>query len=160
MQVFYAPEPTPIAPDHELGLSIFLAGSIEMGVAEHWQDRMVERLAPYYAHCYNPRRPDFNPAWAQQKGDPEFTEQVVWELDHIEKADVIVFYFDPNTKSPVTMLELGLACLLNPTDTYVCCPPGFYRKGNVDITCERFGVPVYDSFDDVVGALIRRGRNV
>jgi hypothetical protein len=32
----------------------------------------------------------------------------------------------------------------------VCCPNGFWRKGNVEIVCERFSIPFYESLDDLV----------
>ena len=31
------------------------------------------------------------------------------ELDHIDKADIVVLYFDPKTTSPISLLEMGLA---------------------------------------------------
>ena len=32
----------------------------------------------------------------------------------------------------------------------VCCPPGFYRRGNVQIVCERFGVDLVDTRKELV----------
>ena len=32
----------------------------------------------------------------------------------------------------------------------VCCPEGFYRKGNVDIVCNRYGVTMAKDVDDLV----------
>ena len=29
----------------------------------------------------------------------------------------------------------------------MCCPEGFWRKGNVDIVCERFGIPCVEDFE-------------
>ena len=59
-------------------------------------------------------------------------------------------YFSPETKSPITLLELGLFAEKN---IIVCCPSGFWRKGNVDIVCTRYGIPRFENFDDAVGAL-------
>jgi len=36
-----------------------------------------------------------------------FVEQVTWELNALAYADLILMYFDPRTKSPITLLELG-----------------------------------------------------
>jgi hypothetical protein len=47
-------------------------------------------------------------------------------------------YFDPNTLSPISLLELGLHAKSG--KLIVCCPEGFYRKGNVDIVCQNFGI--------------------
>jgi hypothetical protein len=37
----------------------------------------------------------------------------------------------------------------------VYCPEGYFRKGNVDIVCERYRVPQANSWDEFV-ALIRK----
>jgi len=57
-------------------------------------------------------------------------------------------YFDPNTKSPISLLELGLHA--NSGKMIVCCPKGFWRKGNVDIVCERYDVPVVCDIDSLI----------
>ena len=140
------------APDHVLwcsdpGIKIFLAGSIEMGTAELWHDKVVKALTNIQGVIYNPRRDDWDSSWEQKKTNPQFNEQVTWELNQIKKSDIVFFYFDPNTKSPITLLELGLV-LSTKKMVIVVCPEGFYRKGNVDITCEMFRAPVYGSFDE------------
>jgi len=38
----------------------------------------------------------------------------------------------------------------------VHCPEGFYRKGNVDIVCARYGVPVLQDFEDFKREVKRR----
>ena len=126
---------------------IFLAGSIEMGTAEPWQENFVQEFQDYDVTFLNPRRTDWDSSWVQEKSNPEFSEQVNWELDALNFADYVVFYFDKNTKSPITLMELGLyahkKCI-------VCCPTGFYRKGNVDIVCARYKIPVVESFEELV----------
>lgn len=37
------------------------------------------------------------------------------------------------------MLELGLFAQYG-SKLIVCCPDGFYRKGNIDIVCERYKI--------------------
>lgn len=132
---------------------IFLAGSIEMGTAEKWQDKVTAELKETNAIVFNPRRDEWDSSWEQTKENLQFRQQVEWELRAISSAYIVFFYFDPSTKSPISLLELGL-CLGDGTrNVIVCCPPTFYRKGNVDITCERCGIRVYDSFEDAVKAL-------
>ena len=50
-------------------------------------------------------------------------------------------YFDPETKSPISLLELGL--FANSGKIHVICPEGFWRKGNVDIVCDEYNIPMY-----------------
>lgn len=147
------------APDHRFDydpdetISIFLAGSIEMGKAEPWQERLAKELEEYDCVLFNPRRTDWDSSWVQ---DPtpgtKFHEQVTWELDHINESDLVIFYFDPNTQSPITLLELGYA-LGADIPVLVCCPDGYFRKGNVVITCDMIGEKVLGSFEELVSEI-------
>jgi len=131
--------------------SIFLAGSIEMGTAENWQERIVKELEDVnQLVIYNPRRDDWDSSWEQKIGNEQFNEQVVWELKHMEKATVIPMYFSPGTKSPITLLELGL--FADSGKVIVCCPDGFWRKGNVDIVCRDFNVEQVDTIEGLIEA--------
>ncbi len=124
--------------------SVFLAGSIEMGAAEMWQDRLTSAVGALSLRdvlVLNPRRDDWDSSWTQSIENRHFREQVIWELDALEKAHLVVFYFDPKTKSPITLLELGLQLANVHSPVAVCCPDGYHRKGNVDIVCERLDVP-------------------
>lgn len=144
MIMFKAPEFYPIM----LNRMVFLAGSIEMGVAEQWQERLAKMLDDTNYFILNPRRDDWDSSWVQSIDNHQFKEQVNWELNGLEKSDIIVFYFDPNTKSPITLMELGYSCGLNATKV-VCCPEGFWRKGNVDILCQRNNIATVNSLEEV-----------
>jgi nucleoside 2-deoxyribosyltransferase len=128
---------------------IFLAGSIEMGKAENWQERLETELRQAGEVCiFNPRRDDWDSGWKQEIGNQSFYEQVNWELNGLEAADLIVCYFSPETQSPVTMLELGL--FARSGKLVVCCPEGFWRKGNIDIVCEKYGIPVVETLEELI----------
>lgn len=104
------------------GISIFLAGSIEMGVAEDWQSKIVNTLKNKYVTILNPRRDDWDSSWIQEQSNPQFNHQVNWELNNLDRADIIFMYFAPDTKSPISLLELGKYVS---TNMVVCCPKGF-----------------------------------
>lgn len=131
--------------------SLFLASSIEMGLAELWQDKVVSALKEEY-NIFNPRRNSWNNTWEQSITNPEFVKQVTWELNSLDEADTILFYFDPNTKSPISLLELGIYINTNKI-LYVVCPKGFYRKGNVDIVCNKYYQDVYEDLNQVINLL-------
>jgi hypothetical protein len=136
--------------------SVFLAGSIEMGVAENWQEKIERELHDMENICIlNPRRDYWDSSWKQDIEDPQFNEQVSWELNALEKADLIIFYFSPETKSPVSMLELGL--FARSRKAIVCCPKGFWRKGNVDIVCKRYGVEQVNSLEELILSIRNQG---
>lgn len=124
---------------------VFLAGSIEMGKAENWQESVAKALPD--VTILNPRRDDWDSSWVQSIDNPQFREQVEWELLAQERANLILFYFSPGTQSPITLLELGLFARHN---LIVCCPEGYWRKGNVDIVCKRYGIPQAESIKNLV----------
>lgn len=144
--------PTPIPDDARF--KVFLAGSIEMGTAPDWQSQVVTALAETEGILVlNPRRDDWDSSWEQTIENTQFSDQVNWELDGIEAADLVLFYFAAGTRSPVTLLELGLCA--RGKRAVVCCPDGFWRKGNVDIVCERSGIARVCAITDLIEAVRR-----
>lgn len=133
----------------------FLAGSIDMGTAEHWQERVCGMLRDLDVVLFNPRRDDWDDTWVQDITCAPFSEQVNWELDHIHLADHVLIYFAPGTFAPISLAELGY-CLGADFDPIVICPPDFYRRGNVQIMCERAKVTVYDQLEHGVTELRSR----
>ena len=133
--------------------SVFLAGSIELGSAENWQTFVERELSGIHIVILNPRRDNWDSSWLQDKPNSKFREQVEWELSALETASIIAMYFEPGTKSPVSLLELGL--FARSGKMVVCCPEGFWRKGNVDIVCERYGVDQVESLNDLLNYIVR-----
>jgi hypothetical protein len=133
-------------------VKVFLAGSIEMGKAEDWQAVIPELFKDRNdLTFFNPRRDDWDSSWEQKATNPEFNYQVNWEMDKLEECDIIFMYFSPDTKSPISLLELGLHA--NHSNMIVCCSDGFWRKGNVEIVCHRHGIPLHNTIEDAIAAL-------
>lgn len=128
--------------------SIFLAGSIEMGTATDWQTVVAEYLCSKdnYWTIFNPRRDNWDNSLEQTIENPLFYQQVNWELNALKIADTILMYFDPNTISPITLLELGLYA--ESRKIRVVCPEGYFRKGNVDMVCNIYNIPQFLSIND------------
>jgi hypothetical protein len=150
-RVLKPPSPLALAPGER---SVFLAGSIEMGAAGPWQAAVERALAADPVVVLNPRRDEWDATWEQSIHNPRFREQVEWELDAQERATLIAMYFDPGTKAPVTLLELGL--FARSGKVVVCCPPGYWRRGNVEVVCARYGVPLVGELGDLVSEVRRR----
>jgi len=131
--------------------SIFLAGSIEMGKAEEWQKKIITSVQDKPYIFFNPRRDDWDSSWEQVKTDPQFRGQVEWELEALEVADYIVMYLDPNTISPVSLIEFGLHA--KERKLIMICPDGYFKKGNIDITCEFYKVKQVESIDEFIEML-------
>lgn len=128
--------------------SIFLAGTIDMGSSVDWQKEFPESIpTPLRENLLilNPRRDDWDSTWEQTIHHPKFRAQVEWELKGLVECNMAVFYFAPDSKSPITLMELGMVASRAKESgqaVLVCCPEGYWRKGNVDIICAMYGIPV------------------
>jgi len=85
------------------GRAVFLAGGITD--AENWQTQLIDSLQGIKATILNPRRKDF------PMDDPNAgKQQIEWEYRHMEQADLIAFWFPPQTLCPIALFELGVCC--------------------------------------------------
>ena len=142
MQVITAPERKPITNQ-----SIFLAGTIDDGKSEDWQSKLIEELSDHEITILNPRRNNWG-----DLSDNELRKQITWELDHLEKADIIFMYIIGTSKSPISLLEMGIH--IKDLKLIVVCEPEFYRYENVRITCEYYNAELYDSLGLGIDALL------
>jgi hypothetical protein len=150
MRVIQSPQ---ILDIQRIERSVFLAGSIDMGTSIDWQQDLTESLASCDGVLLNPRRSQWDSSWSPEASFPLFHEQVEWELSAMEAAGMIAFYFAPASQAPVTLLELGLAARSG--KAVVCCPPGYWRKGNVDVVCQHYGIQSVASLESLAEAIKR-----
>jgi hypothetical protein len=120
---------------------VFLAGTIDEGYSANWQDALISELVGLDVIVFNPRRPEWDSSWVQDMSNPQFKKQVEWELAALEAATEVFVYFAPNSRSPISLLELGLYARSGKLT--VVCPDGFWKKGNVDIVGAKFNFPVF-----------------
>ncbi len=132
---------------------VFLAGSIEMGTAIDWQSELVAAL-PSNVVALNPRREEWDSSWRQSIDEPKFREQVEWELDGLDRAHTIAMWFVPETRAPITLLELGLHA--RSAKLVIGCPAGFWRRGNIEIVAAKYAIPLFDNWEEFVIAVIGR----
>ena len=121
---------------------VFLAGTIDMGNSRDWQTELHDyftRSGGRYI-LFNPRQEKWDPT---RPGEMDY--QVRWELDHLEEADLILMYILGTSKSPISLLEMGLHARSG--KMVVICEEDFYRYDNVRITCDYYGVPLFTSLD-------------
>ena len=135
---------------------IFLAGSIDMGKADNWQKKVVAELEINLPDrdivILNPRRDIWDTSWVQNIDHLQFREQVDWELDALNNADIIPMVFLKGTVSPIALLELGLH--ITDDKLIVYCEEGYWRKGNVDIVCNNYVVSQVSSLDALVRCIV------
>lgn len=136
---------------------VFLGGTIDLGNSEDWQSRIIndirERVsAGTNVALFNPRRE----TWYGEPvtSNPEFVRQVEWEMSNLDAADIIAMVLLGSSKSPVSLMELGLHARTSSVVVY--CEDGFWRRGNVDMVCERYGVRQVATYAELLDAVMER----
>ena len=133
------------------GFLVFLSGSV---AGDDWRAALMKKLKDNNMIFLDPRRDDWDSSWKQTKDDPKFSEQVKWELNGLEKADVIALYFDSASEAPISLLEFGL--FGQSGKMIVCCPKGFPHKGNVDMVCARYNIEQVGSLEELAKGILSR----
>lgn len=104
-QVVFAPD----LVDLEHDISVFLACSLCKVNGRDWRQSMASALSSQAITIFDPSRPDWDASWPQDISFAPLREQIEWELDKQEAADIVAVYFGPEGQAPISMLELGLA---------------------------------------------------
>ena len=133
--------------------SIFLAGTIDNGDSSNWQEELIEKCKDLNVTFFNPRRKEWNPE--ATTFDLEY--QIKWEQKHLDNADLIIMCLLDNSKSPISLLEMGLYA--QSRKLIVFCNPEFYRWDNVRFTCDKYNIPLYKYDLNVVKSIIELETN-
>ena len=136
-----------VAPERRTfeGPSVFLAGGITN--SPRWQDDVITYLTATLdgITIFNPRRPnDFGDVTV------EYERQVIWELDHIFTADLVLFWF-PAAECRITRIEFGLVVGHN-KPVVVGADPQFHNYYYLTLLTQRYNIPLYDQFDALLTA--------
>lgn len=116
-------------------ITIFLAGTIDDGRSSDWQGEIIKACSDIEEiEFYNPRRYDF----PEHPKKEDVVNQIRWEQEHLDKADYILMNLLPGSKSPISLLELGLYAISG--KMIVHCPESFYRYTNVEETCRKYAI--------------------
>jgi hypothetical protein len=137
-----------------------------MNFAKPWQQELTSKLSEcnFDIRILNPRRDDFDVSQEQSINNPYFKEQVNWELDGLDRADLIVMYLQPDTLSPISMMEIGI--YINTLDwnkqMVICVPDGFWRRGNIEVLVDRYPYhcTLLNSYQDLENFVIEKCNNL
>ncbi|KAL2213290.1 hypothetical protein CC79DRAFT_1327154 [Sarocladium strictum] len=144
------------APSHEAsrGLkSVFLAGSTSSG--QNWRYELTSSLSTFPITFFNPDRPDWDSSWREDINFEPWNEQVSWELEKQSTADVVVVFFHPDTKAPISLLEFGLSSR-EPAKVIAVCPEGYWKRANVQLVSQKLGIEFLDNFDQLKGSILKK----
>ena len=127
-------------------VKVFLAGTIDADTgSEDWQHKICKKIEDttdnkYRITIYNPRREEF-----PDSGSSEVRRQIKWEHKHMDDADLIVMNILEDSKSPISLMEIGMYA--ESGKLVVFCKPGFYRYDNVQMVCKKYNVPLHNTND-------------
>lgn len=127
--------------------SVFLAGTIDNGDSLNWQDKVIIELINLGVknlEIYNPRREH----WNNNHSKEEMEKQIKWEQDHLDNADVIAMVLLDDSKSPISLLELGLYARTN--KVIVFCTSKFYRWDNIKLTCKKYNIDLIQDLNPLI----------
>jgi hypothetical protein len=135
---------------------LFLAGTIDMGISIDWQKKAAKALEDLPVTLFNPRRTHWNRNWIQSARSvhSKLKEQILWELKHMEKADIVAVWLAPKSQSPITLLEIGLHARSG--KMIIGCPYTFWRAANIYVTAARYRVPVVCNWREFIDTLRKR----
>ena len=73
----------------------------------------------------------------------------------MDRATVITLCIhDAKAKAPISLLELGLGAASG--KMLVVCPEGFWKRGNIQVVCQRFGISMLDNEQDLMIAVEKK----
>lgn len=122
---------------------VFLAGSMDNRYFGNWRIEAVKKLETK-VNVFDPTNMDND-----SLNDAEMKSHILWELDALAIADKILLNFLPDSKSPISLVELGL--YVASKKLIVVCPKAFYKSRYVYTLCEKYNTPI---FEDVNKALV------
>jgi hypothetical protein len=137
----------------KIGPTVFLSGSIDTPPAT-WQHTVTALLSHLPVTILNPHREDWDSTWREDASFAPWAEQVKWELDGMEAADVMAVYFGPKTLAPITLMELGLWARSG--KCVVGCSEAYPKKGNVKAVCERYKIECVGSVRELADGVKRK----
>jgi hypothetical protein len=134
MAIVYTPDNCTEFQNHPTKLSVFLAGTIDNGASEDWQQELIKLLADNdNIVLYNPRKA----SWDKNAGPEAVEKQILWELEMQDKVDLVLMNILPGSQSPICLLELGLH-LGQKKPIMLACSEGYWRYTNVKVTAQMY----------------------
>jgi hypothetical protein len=129
-------------PYTKTGPTVFLSGSIDAPPTT-WRSVITNQLSSYPVTILNPHREDWDSSWIDDVSFAPFVQQTNWELEGMENADVIAVFLGREAKAPISLMEMGLWARSG--KVIVCCPRGFWKRGNVMLVCKKYKIDVAEN---------------
>lgn len=144
----------PARPQQTHRLSIFLGGTASDTGEPDWRDTLNKGLADQAVAIFDPKRDDWDSTWREDFSDTRWADQIQWELDMQDTADIIVVLFHGVTAAPISLAEMGMAARTG--KLIACALDGYCKKGYVEAVCRKFKAPFVRSEDELRRVVMER----
>lgn len=130
-----------VAPDELYTLSkrksikVFIAGGISN--CHNWQEDFIELCKvkikkEHHILFYNPRRDSLD-----KTNKAEAENQIVWEFEHLEQSDRIIFWFAKGSLNPTALYMLGRS--IGKKEIIIGIDPEYERKVDIEFQAKLAG---------------------
>ena len=130
------------------GNSIFLAGTTDEDISRNWQSTVERELFDLDVTILNPKRDTWFTSKDQTVNNVDFKSQVEWELEGLERADLVLLCLMGGSQSPISLIEFGLTAKEEKLIIY--CEKDFWKYGNIEVVCNRYEIPMAKSIDELI----------
>lgn len=127
--------------------AVFLAGSIAEHPDSDWRSTLISGLKGSKLAIFDPRRAPSHPGL-------DLHAYVEWELDALDRADLILMHFTAPSRASLTLMELGLHA--SSGKLIVCCAENYWRRPHVEIVCARYAIPMVSTLATLIEAATAR----
>ncbi|CAL2083375.1 nucleoside 2-deoxyribosyltransferase domain-containing protein [Tenacibaculum sp. 190524A02b] len=113
----------------------FLAGSIDYQSKTPWRKTIIEKSSKRI-HFFDPTNKNHH-----NLSDTEMKNQIEWELNTLELSDKIILNFLGYSKSPISLVEMGLYAQSG--KLIIICPPEFYQNRYMYPLASKYNIPLF-----------------
>ncbi len=118
---------------------VFLAGSMCIDKEDNWRKNVIKNYANDFDFI-DPTNENHN-----LLNDSLMKKHINWELEGLELSDIIFMNLLPESKSPISMVELGLYARSN--KLIICCPENFYQYRYINALAKKYNVTLFSELD-------------
>jgi len=148
---------TPLNNIENVKDAVFLAGPCPRSNQdwEDWRTKMINELEKqgFGGDIISPTNPNYD-----TNDNNYYNKQCTWETIGLNTASCIVFWIDRNDEHPAltTNIEFGIWSDRCPKGIVVGVPPKSEHCGYIKWVCEKKGIPVYETMQEVVQEVVSR----
>ncbi len=119
--------------------SIFLAGSMDHKQEGSWREEIIAEFGTN--DIFDPTNTHHDELNTEQ-----MKHHIVWELGALQQSDLILLNFLKESKSPISLVELGMYVTSN--KLIFICPKEFYKSDYVHTLCNKYNTPIFNTLNE------------